>query len=41
MIHKAMIYPKFGPIQKKFQIKRTQDHEYTIDFGGRHWVIKS
>ena len=25
----------FGPI-KKIQIKRAQEHEYTIDFGGSH-----
>ena len=33
-----------GPIQKKkkkIQIKRAQDHEYTIDLGGRYWAIKS
>ena len=40
LIHKAKIYPKFWADSKNFQIKRAQDHEYTIDFGGRHWAIK-
>ena len=40
MTYKARIYPKFWAHSKKFQIKRVQDHEYTIDFGERYWVIK-
>ena len=28
-----------GPL-KKIQIKKAEDHENTIDFGGRHWAIK-
>ena len=40
MTYKARIYPKFWAHSKKFQIKRVQDHEYTIDFGERYWAIK-
>jgi len=41
MIHKAKIYTEFWAHSKKVQIKGAQDHEYTIDFGRRHWAIKS
>ena len=39
MIYKTMIDPKFWAHSKENSNQESQDLQYTIDFGRRHWAI--